>query len=205
MGGFTKFDPRAFLGSEETRPSPAKPAKPAKVFAGLDPTLATLATLAARPAGSLNPATPAGNRAPNTWGDEHEERAAIVEHDGGIPRAWADAVARLDPARAPCDMRWLQFIDDCGRFLDGGWADRAAALGWGPLDLFGCDRDRPIARIDHAGLLWLLNGRKLVALSQHTATIETATGARQTYYRRPIKEGRVALTWELVKGTGAAI
>jgi hypothetical protein len=60
-------------------------------------------------------------------------------------------------------QRWTQFIDDYGRVLDDGWAERAAALGWGPLDLFGCDRERPLARHDHAGLLWVLHGRRLLA------------------------------------------
>ena len=78
------------------------------------------------------------------------ERAAIAEYDGGAPRAWAEALARLDPAHPPCDippMRWLRFIDDCGRFLDDGWSARAEALGWGPLDLFGCDRIKPICAV----------------------------------------------------------
>jgi hypothetical protein len=70
--------------------------------------------------------------------------------------------------------RWLVFIDDCGRFLDGGWAEKAAALGWGPIDLFGVDRNKPFARIDHAGLLWLLNGDKLIELDCHKAVIEAA-------------------------------
>ena len=59
------------------------------------------------------------------------------------PVTWAEALTRLDPARPPCDIpliRWLRFIDDCGRFLDDGWAACAEGLGWGPLDLFGCDR-----------------------------------------------------------------
>jgi hypothetical protein len=62
--------------------------------------------------------------------------------------------------------------------------------------LFGCDRDRPFARIDQAGLLWLLNGNCLVALSETTAVVETPTGARQTYRRKPSGPGRV-LAWEL--------
>jgi hypothetical protein len=33
----------------------------------------------------------------------------------------------------------------------------------GPLDLFGCDRLKPFARINRAGLLWLLDGRKLLS------------------------------------------
>jgi hypothetical protein len=80
-------------------------------------------------------------------------------------------------------------------FLDR-WAAYAAALGWGPHDLFGCDRDRPFARIDRAGLLWLLNGDRLVALSENTATVEPRTGARHTYRRKPYEPGRV-LAWEL--------
>ena len=108
----------------------------------------------------------------DTWTDAQEERAAIVEYDGGAPRAWAEALARLDPNKPPGDVppqRWLRFIDDCGRFLDGGWAARAAAFGWGPLDLFGCDRERPFARVDHLGLLWLLNGGTIVELHRDRA------------------------------------
>ena len=71
--------------------------------------------------------------------------------------------------------RWQQFIDDCGRFLDLGWAKRAEAFGWGPLDLFGCDRERPLARYDHMGLLWIIQGRRLVALTADTATIGART------------------------------
>ena len=62
--------------------------------------------------------------------------------------------------------------------------------------MFGCDRTRPFARIDQAGLLWLLNGDKLIALTENTASIETQTGARQTYRRKPNEPGRV-LAWEL--------
>jgi hypothetical protein len=55
------------------------------------------------------------------------------------------------------------------------------------------DRDRPFARIDQAGLLWVLNGANLVALTENTATIETRTGARQTYRRRPVSVGEILL------------
>jgi hypothetical protein len=133
------------------------------------------------------------------WSDAHGERAAIVEFDGGVPRSWAEAFARLDRARPPVNVpqrRWLQFIDDCGTFLDEGWPARAAALGWGPLDLFGCDRQRPWARIDQQGLLWLLNGRRVVALTADTAIIETPGGGRLVYRRAPSGPGQV-LAWDL--------
>lgn len=133
------------------------------------------------------------------WGEVEEERAAIAEYDGGAPRSWAEALARLDPARPPADVpskRWVQFIDDCGWFLDEGWADRASALGWGPFDLFGCDRVKPFARIDRAGLLWLLNGQTLLALAANAAAIATASGGSLTFRRCPNEPGRV-LAWEL--------
>jgi hypothetical protein len=60
--------------------------------------------------------------------------------------------------------------------------------------LFGCDRDRPFARIDRAGLVWLLNGDRLIALTADSATIETRTGARHTYRRKPSDPARV-LPW----------
>jgi len=132
------------------------------------------------------------------WSETEEERAAIVEHDGNIPRAWAAGFARLHPDHPPSDVplrRWQRFVDDVGIFLDR-WAAYAAALGWGPHDLFGSDRNRPFARIDQSGLLWLLNGDKLIALTENTATIERRTGARQTYRRKPAEPGRV-LAWEL--------
>ena len=134
------------------------------------------------------------------WSDAQEERAAIAQYDGAAPRAWAEALARLDPNRPPNDVpprRWLRFIDDCGRFFDAGWAARAAAFGWGPLDLFGCDRERPFARVDHLGLLWLVKGGTIVELNRDRAILQTESGAPQTYRRRPVEVGRVVLAWEL--------
>ncbi len=130
--------------------------------------------------------------------DEFSERAAIVEFDGEAPREWAEGFARLDCAHAPADVspaRWRRFIDDCGRFLDE-WAAKAAALEWGPLDLFGCNKDKPFARIDQAGLLWLLNGHRVAALTRDVAVVEMRSGVRQTYRRRSTQPGRV-LAWEL--------
>jgi hypothetical protein len=132
--------------------------------------------------------------------DAEEERTAIAEYDGGAPQAWAEALARLDANKPPGDVPprcWLRFVDDSGRFLDGGWAVRAAAFGWGPLDLFGCDRERPFARVDHLGLLWLLNGGSVVELHRDRAILETERGAPQCYRRRPVEVGRVVLAWEL--------
>jgi hypothetical protein len=166
---------------------------PSELIAQLRAVKPELISLLTHPAPTADPA--------EAWTEREEEQAAIAEFDGGAPRAWAEALVRLDPDKPPGDVpkrRWLRFIDDCGRFLDGGWASRAAEFGWGPLDLFGCDRERPFARIDHLGLLWLLKGGAVVDLHRDRAILQTESGALQTYRRRPVEVGRVVLAWELV-------
>jgi hypothetical protein len=159
MPAFRMVDPYAFIDDEDRGATTlAKVAKPANADGIDEGALATLETLAAVHPGTVN--LPTGGVA------DEEQPAAIVELDSDIPRAWAEGFARLHPDRPLGDVptkRWQQFIDDIGLFLDAGWAEKAAVLGWGPLDLFGCDWDRPFARIDHAGLLWLLNGDRLLS------------------------------------------
>jgi hypothetical protein len=130
--------------------------------------------------------------------DDFEERAATVEFDGGFPREWAEGFARLDPDHPPAGVppkRWLRFVDDVGLFLDH-WAAKASALGWGPEDLFGAHPRKPFERIECAGLLWLINGARVVAVSADTAIVETADGARQSYRRTSDIKSR-AMAWEL--------
>jgi hypothetical protein len=211
MAAFARFDPYAAL-ADEIQDRGLPPAKVAKVAKAGGTETGTLATPPSEirnpepppeirnPEPPPEPAPPARNTAPimpEPWFDLDKERAAIVEYEAGVPRAWAEGFARLHPDRPPGDVppaRWRQFVDDCGRFLDDGFAATAAALGWGPLDLFGCDTGRPFARIDQMGLLWLTNGSRLVAITAETAVIERPSGARQTYRRRPNDPGRV-LAW----------
>src|SRR4051812_46929053 len=90
-----------------------------------------------RPVSSLNSLI---SFSPSLDSDQLAERAALVEFGAGVPRQWAEGFARLDPVQPPADVppdRWQTFVDDVGRFLDGGFAASASRLGWGSLDLFG--------------------------------------------------------------------
>ena len=94
------------------------------------------------------------------------------------------------PAKVRPD-RWRQAMTDAGRFLDQ-WGAHAAALGWTTLDVFGAHPTHPIERLDCAGLILLLRGDELLAMTSETARIRTAV---MTFYRRP-QPGAVPL-WEL--------
>jgi hypothetical protein len=74
----------------------------------------------------------------------------------------------------------------------------AARLGWDAYDLFGCDRDKPIDRVDKQARSLMGVGRQSHrGLAEDTATIETGGGVRHTWRRKPGEPGLV-LAWELV-------
>ena len=86
--------------------------------------------------------------------------------------------------------RWQLAVDDGQRFL-ARWGRQAYDLGWTPSDLFGLHKPpaqahpsyRRLSRYDETGLVSLLQGRKVVALTETTATIQNPAGAI-TIYRR---------------------
>jgi hypothetical protein len=78
---------------------------------------------------------------------------------------------------------WNQALEDGRRFL-AQWGAQAEALGWTAQDLFGLHKPekpkpnyRRLSRYDATGLIWLLHGRPVVALTTDTAAIQTPTGA----------------------------
>ena len=62
---------------------------------------------------------------------------------------------------------------------------QAEALGWTSRDLFGLHKppDKPapsyrrLSRYDETGLIWLLRGRPVVALTAKTAAIQSSAGS----------------------------
>src|SRR5436190_24091793 len=68
---------------------------------------------------------------------------------------------------------WQQAVEDGRRFLSQ-WGAQAEALGWTPRELFGLasvpDEPRPsyqrLSRYDETGLIWLLRGRPVLALTE---------------------------------------
>jgi hypothetical protein len=109
-----------------------------------------------------------------------------------FPAGYSRTMAALE-ARCP-DLvlvdRWQAAIEDGRRFL-ARWGDQAEALGWTARDLFGLHtppaKPHPsysrLSRYDETGLIWLLQGCEVVALTEATAAIQSSTGAITTYRR----------------------
>jgi hypothetical protein len=118
-----------------------------------------------------------------------------------IPRQWVDGVLHLDYNRPPTGVpliRWRQLINDCHKFLaaEENWAERAAVLGWDAFALFGCHRSRLLEHFGSAGLLWAINGGKLIELHRDWAVIERQQDKSQhVYHRRRQDEAHVTLPW----------
>ena len=110
-------------------------------------------------------------------------RETLVRQFGGSTFAEAlELLERQCPDHVEAE-RWRQCVADAQRFL-ANWSDNAAALGWTAEELFGLHpvpaRPAPsycrLSRYDSTGLLWLLRGRPVLALTNTTAAIETPSG-----------------------------
>jgi hypothetical protein len=90
-----------------------------------------------------------------------DERQSMAEIEGGIPALYSEGFARLQLTPPPglSIPRWLQAVDDAGRFLDA-FGQQAQALGWRADDLFRAD-----------GLVRTLQGAHVITLTSTTAAL----------------------------------
>ena len=125
----------------------------------------------------------------------------LAREERPIPREWVQGVARLDQNRPPADVprhRWHQFVDDCNAFLNSPEADRAAQLGWHTMQLFGCKPRYPLSYLGEAGLLWHVNGGKIIELHRTWAVIDDPVNrSPRTFSRRDVAKERMVLPWML--------
>jgi hypothetical protein len=182
MTAFVKFDPWAAIAA--ARRGEDKPK-----------TLAGLATLAGGhvKTENLDTAKPHGNK--NQISSGTPAKAAKVAKVAA-PFPFAEALDTLERCRPEYiePERWHQCLIDAQRFL-ASWGDKALTLGWTGDELFGLHeppaKPHPsyhrLSRYDATGLLWCLEGRRVIALSADTAAIEGHSGNVTTYrkHRKP--------------------
>lgn len=124
-----------------------------------------------------------------------DDDSDLHDGDGVLLRlgTYSQALAAL---RAECPAYvdaadWRQAIEDGRRFVTQ-WGKQAEALGWAPADLFGLHsvparpaaNYRRLSRYDATGLIWLLRGRLVVALTATEAVMRCPSGANLMYRRQ---------------------
>ena len=103
-----------------------------------------------------------------------------------VGQHYRDAVSTLlaqCPDHVP-EERWRQAVEDGRQFL-AVWGAQAQAFGWAARELFGLHPvpERPAAnysrlsRLDCTGLIWLLRGRPVIALTAMEAVMRCHSGA----------------------------
>jgi len=99
-----------------------------------------------------------------------------------------DGFERLQ-ARCPADVDiqvWQQAVQDASAFVLG-WGQQAALLGWTCQDVFGAgeeDHSRRESRpVPAASLIWALNGRQVIALTENAAATRSDSGRLLLFLR----------------------
>jgi hypothetical protein len=126
------------------------------------------------------------------------DRSRCISETAWIPNAVEDTpfvrVFEILQSRCPDWVpvdRWQQCVEDGHRFLPQ-WGGHAEVFGWTTRDLFGLasvpENPHPsylrLTRYDEIGLIWLLCGRPVLALTESIAEIGNPIGTVTVYRRR---------------------
>lgn len=118
--------------------------------------------------------------------DRKDEIARALATNTTPYAAAFDDLCRARPAGVS-ESRWRLVTTDAGRFLDR-WGTTAVALGWPARDLF--------ERVEYGahGLLWELEGRAVVALTEGGAMLGENAGTLRAWFARPLGRSANAAT-----------
>lgn len=118
-------------------------------------------------------------------------------HETSLPEGIVAGLATLKTMRSP-KLRtpnvWPRVVADALKIARDGWAAKALALGWAPLDLFGAATDADGDPWSDGLAVWLA-GHKLLAISATTATVEDGGG--RAYFNRREQVG-AQLLWAIL-------
>lgn len=112
-------------------------------------------------------------------------------HFADIPSEVAHGLtllASLPRPRVNASAAWAVAVSDSMRLVTEGWASKALALGWEPLQLWGITPDAP-------GLAGWLYGRRIRLLHAGSCTVQDEPGRWSVFTARPVTEGCVFL-WD---------
>lgn len=123
-------------------------------------------------------------------GERHDQLAELPsEMSAGLRR-----LAAMGAPRLVSPETWPVAVADALRLVTNGWALKALALGWLPLDLFGAVTD-PVGDPYSEGLAVWLERRPVLALTADYAVADDGSGGR-SYFNRMARTG-ACLLWDL--------
>ena len=149
--------------------------------------------------------------------DAFEERAAIIEHDGGHPRHDAEALAAQEQGFSDVPSlhdelvrHWAAEIERLARlpsicpevavalkraqaFIGDGWALQAVRLGWDETELFGVCPRASWQRLDRKGVAF---GGAVQAVTQEAVAY---VGGLRRYRATVNNDGGAIPIWELAQ------
>ena len=108
-----------------------------------------------------------------------QERAAIMEYDGGLPRVWAEWLAQLQTMAMPqgySPERWDQIINDALGLM--AHLPKLTRNDWGPNEV--------------KKLVMMLQGRPVVDVGYADVIVRFPAGNTDKIYFRPIAGAGVA-------------
>ncbi len=121
------------------------------------------------------------------------------------PDPWASGVARLQhmaPLGRFSYAQWTSVRLGCATLLHG-WDAEMRRLGWSVEDGFGVDPKMPDTAVHCYGLGILLGSGRVIEITDKFARIETRTGVRQTFTRKP--NGVAVPIWTVAATPTAAV
>jgi hypothetical protein len=118
-----------------------------------------------------------------TVGQREKPEAALGTVAGWSPYSAIAAALESECPVAVEPRRWRQAIADAAAFL-ATWGAQAHACGWTARELLGLHPTAPPSRLDHMGLIWLLQGRPVIALTATEAVMRCQSGATLTHRRQ---------------------
>ncbi len=147
--------------------------------------------------------------------DAFEERSAIIEYDGGLPRQEAETLAAQEQGyddtgslHGEIAQRWAtelgllaklravspdsaKALKSARAFISEGWALQAARLGWDEVELFGVCPRAPWQRLDRKGAAF---GGAVQAITQDSMIY---VGGLRRYRSIINNDGGAVPIWEL--------
>jgi hypothetical protein len=96
-------------------------------------------------------------------------------------RDMATAALAGEPPKDCPEARWAAAMRGLKCFVDTGWSDKAALLGWTAVELYRVPA--LWSRIDLTGAALLIGDRRVIAVTEDSVVIETPSGGSLKFRR----------------------